>query len=129
MRSPRWSLVLPAAALAAVLALPALPALAQSNSGGGSEFPDLVPVAIWTLVAIVIALLAVSIGYLYRREQGMDRPLHPPPVDAFGVMERHDESRDTAGQPLPEHVVAAHAEGQHDDATEQARLLHERGGQ
>lgn len=122
----RFMLLLATAGVAVPFTLPTSRAFAQTVNTGNSDFPDLVPVAIWTGVAAVIGLTVVSIGYLYRREQGMDRPLRMPPVEEFDVMERRDKSRDAEGQPLPDHVIDEHSEAHHDDATERAQLLHER---
>ena len=122
----RFMLLLATAGVAVPFTLPASRAFAQTVNTGNSDFPDLVPVAIWTGVAAVIGLTVVSIGYLYRREQGMDRPLRMPPVEEFDVMERHDETRDAEGRPLPAHVIDVHSDAHHDDATERAQLLHER---
>jgi hypothetical protein len=114
-----------AAALTLAAALPALPALAQSNaSAGASDTPDLVPVAVWTVVLALLAVLVTSVGYLYRRKQGMDRPLQAPPLDATAGHGSEDETRDAAGHAISGHVLAEHAAAQHDDATEQAQLLH-----
>ena len=113
----------------AAVALGSLPlaggsiALAQS-SGGSSGFTDLVPVALWTIVIAVLALSAVSVAYLYRRARGLDEPRPNVPIPPFG--EGADDSHlDASGHPLPEHVVHEHAVAGHDDATEQAELLHE----
>lgn len=120
----RW---LPRATLAlavAALALPAWPALAQtsdaSNNGG---FTSLVPVVIWTIVIALVVLGVATIGYLYRRDRGMDTPLANPDMidDTHG-----DPHRDAAGNIVPEHALAGHARGRHDDATEQAERLVER---
>jgi len=98
-------------------------AYAQSQ-GGTSDFSDLVPVVLWTLVAAVIAMSVVSVAYLYRRARGLDEPRPTVPIPPFS--ETADDSHlGAAGQPLPEHVVHEHAAAGHDDATEQAELLHE----
>jgi hypothetical protein len=95
---------------------------AQSQ-GGGSEFTNLVPVALWTLIVAVLGLSLVSVAYLYRRARGLDEPRPAVPIPPFG--EAADDSHmDASGHPLPEHVVHEHAAGGHDDATEQAELLH-----
>ncbi len=128
MRSMRRCLMLAvAAALMVFGALPILPALAQSGSAGSpGDTPELVPVAAWTVVLVVLALLVTSVGYLYRRQQGMDRPLLAPPLDASAGHGSEDETRDASGHDVPEHVLEEHAAAQHDDATEQAELLHRR---
>jgi hypothetical protein len=114
------------AALSAALlaALAVAPVFAQTTADGGS--PDLVPVAVWTLVAVIIALGVVAVGYLYRRERGLNRPLKMPPIpaDALAAQMGLDPPHGAAGQPLSEHVVVEHAAAGHDDATEQAALLH-----
>jgi len=127
MRSPRRDLSVSVVAVSAAgLALPAISVFAQSSTGTDtSGFPDLLPVAVWTVVTIVLALLVASMGYLYRRQRGMDHPLQMPPIAAAAAESSHDETRDAAGDPLPEHVVEEHAADAHDDATEQAKLLHE----
>ena len=126
MRFPRQCyLVAGAVAVIAALALPAIPAFAQSAGAGTSaEFPDLVPVAAWTAVAVLLTLGVTTLGYLYKRANGLTRPLQAPPIDMYQGGEMHDDSRDAAGHALPGHVVAGHAAAQHDDATEQAKLLH-----
>lgn len=72
-------------ALGLALLLPAAPALAQTNgSQSGSDFPDLVPVAVWTAVAVVLTLLLTSVAYLYRRERGLDEPRPNVPIPFKG---------------------------------------------
>lgn len=124
MRVPRRFAALTAALLAA---LPIAPAFAQTASGGGT--PDLVPVAVWTAVAVIIGLGVVSVGYLYRRERGINRPLTMPPIppEALVAQMGLDPLHGAAGQPLTEHEVVEHAAAGHDDATEQAALLHGQG--
>jgi hypothetical protein len=107
----------------AALALAVAPAWAQTASGGGA--PDLVPVVLWTLVTAGAGLGIVSIGYLYRRERGMNRPLVEPPIPSAAEVEAHDVTRDAAGQELPPHTFA-HATGLHADSTEQAEHLVQR---
>lgn len=51
----------------------AAPLLAQQ----GSESDDRVMVMIWTLVAVGVAMVALAIGYVYRRAAGIEKP---PPV-------------------------------------------------
>jgi len=94
------------------------------TSGGSSGFTDLVPVALWTLVIVVIALSVVTVAYLYRRARGLDEPRPNVPIPPFGEV-ADDSHLDAAGHALPEHVVHEHAASGHDDATEQAELLHE----
>jgi len=104
----------------AALALAAAPAWAQTPSGGSSS--DLVPVVLWTLVTIAVGLGIVSVGYLYRRERGLNKPLVEPPIPAAAEVEAHDVTRDAAGHELPPHAFE-HAVGLHDDSTEQAEHL------
>jgi hypothetical protein len=127
MRFPRRHVA--AVLLAAlVAALPAWPALAQSGPSDSGGVPDLLPVVLWTVVAAVIGLSAVGVGYLYRRQKGIDKPLRMPPIpaDALAVQLGDDPLRGAAGQPLSPHEVVEHAAAGHDDETDQAALLHER---
>jgi len=94
------------------------------SSGGSSGFTDLVPVAVWTIVVVALALSVVSVAYLYRRARGLDEPRPNVPIPPFGEI-AGDAHLDAAGHALPEHVVHEHAAAGHDDATEQAELLHE----
>jgi hypothetical protein len=113
------------AASAGVFALPLLPALAQTSSGSSDSggFTDLVPVMIWTTVIALLTLGVATIGYMYRRDRGMDTPLPDPMM----IDDEHgDPHRDAAGNIVPEHAIAAHARGLHDDSTEQAERLVER---
>ena len=118
-----------AGAVGAALAGPAGLALAQSAGGNGaSDFPDLVPVAIWTGVAIVLALLLTSVGYLYRRQRGLDHPLRPPPIDAnldhdHGTV---DPLEPTAGHAVTPHALIEHTGTGASDAVEQAAAAHDR---
>jgi hypothetical protein len=106
------------------LSLAGAGAVHAQSSGGSSGFTDLVPVALWTLVVAVIGLSLVSVGYLYRRARGLDEPRPEVPIPPL-VEAEAPSHLDAAGQPLPEHVVHEHAAARHDDATEQAELLHE----
>ena len=84
--------------VALALLLPAAPALAQSSGGqSGGEFPDLVPVALWTAVAAIGALLLMSVAYLYRRERGMDEPRPNVPIPFKG------DGSDEGAEPEPAH--------------------------
>ncbi len=94
------------------------------SSGGSSGFTDLVPVAVWTIIIVAITLAVVSVGYLYRRARGLDEPRPEVPIPPLLEVEPPSHL-DAAGQPLPEHVIHEHAAARHDDATEQAELLHE----
>lgn len=122
MRSAATRAVLVTALGSAPLA--AASAAHAQSSGGSGGFPDLVPVAVWTIVVAAIALSVVSVAYLYRRARGLDEPRPNVPIPPF-VEVADDSHLDAAGHPLPEHVVHEHAAAGHDDATEQAELLHE----
>lgn len=117
---------LPATLAAGVaLALPALPALAQTSGGSSNNggFTDLVPVVIWTTVIALLVLGVATIGYLYRRDRGMVTPMPDPDM----IDDEHgDPHRDAAGNIVPEHALAGHARGLHADSTEQAERLVER---
>ncbi len=107
-----------------LLSLAGATAVHAQSSGGSSDFSDLVPVAVWTAVVVVVALAVVSVGYLYRRARGLDEPRPEVPIPP--LLETEPPSHlDAAGHPLPEHVIHEHAAARHDDATEQAELLHE----
>jgi hypothetical protein len=123
----RCSIAAVAAVSLLLMMAPVLPALAQSNDNAGNDTPELVPVVIWTIVIVLLVLAVAALGYLFRRENGLDHPLTAPPIDPIAGMESHDTTRDAAGRPLPEHVLAEHAAARHDDATEQAELLVRRG--
>jgi hypothetical protein len=43
--------------------------------------PDLIPVIIWTIVALGTAMLVLSLGYLYRRARGEPDELIPKYVE------------------------------------------------
>ena len=120
----RWTLPATLAA-AAALALPALPALAQTSGGSNNNggFTDLVPVVLWTTVIALLVLGVATIGYLYRRDRGMVAPMPNPDM----IDDQHgDPHRDAAGNIVPEHALAGHARGLHADSTEQAERLVER---
>lgn len=121
----RRTLLTALASIGGALALPALPALAQTSGGSANNggFTDLVPVAIWTIVIALLTLGVATLGYLYRRDRGMDTPLPNPDMidDTHG-----DPHRDAAGNVVPEHALAGHARGLHSDSTEQAERLVER---
>ncbi len=51
----------------------------------------------------------------------------PIPPDALAAQLGLEPPRGAAGQPLTEHEVIEHAAAGHDDATEQAALLHGQG--
>ena len=71
MLAPAWAL--PAWVFAA-------PALAQQQDLASAQ-PDLVPVALWTLAVVCLAILMLSLGYLYRRARGEPDELIPKTVD------------------------------------------------
>jgi hypothetical protein len=45
--------------------------------------PNLVPVILWTLAAILAAMLVLSLGYLYRRAQGATDEIIPQNIDPY----------------------------------------------
>jgi len=119
-----------AALLGAGLALPAYSALAQSgSSSSAADFPDLVPVAVWTGVVAIVALLITSVGYLYRRQRGLDHPLHAPPpgVDSGHGHGTEDLLEDTAGHAVTPHEALEHSITGASDAVEQAAVAHDTG--
>ncbi|MHB8575149.1 MAG: hypothetical protein ACYDCQ_07430 [Dehalococcoidia bacterium] len=109
----------------------ALPVTASAQSGGATpaDFPNLVPVVVWTAVFAVLALLLTSVGYLYRRQHGMDHPLHAPPI---GAEDEHghgasDPLVPTAGHEVTPHERFEHAGSGASDAIEQAAVAHDAG--
>lgn len=76
-------------ACAVAVALPAasvaIPALAQQQSDSGQLDP--VPVMIWTIVAFAIAMLVLSLGYLYRRARGEPDENIPKNVEPYYSVE------------------------------------------
>jgi len=73
---------MPALVATAAAAMLASPAAAQQVAG--SKQPDLVPVMLWTVVVVALAMLVLSLGYLYRRTRGepdevIPRYVEPPP--------------------------------------------------
>ncbi|MER3421472.1 MAG: hypothetical protein C4290_13540 [Chloroflexota bacterium] len=65
------------AGLAAALALSARPVAAAPllvQEAGGA---DRLQVMLWTLAAVIVAVILLAIGYVYRRAAGVDKP---PPV-------------------------------------------------
>src|SRR5437870_3618890 len=103
---PRAAAVL----IIAGFALPAGHAFAQTSGSGSSDFPDLVPVAAWTAVVVVLALLVTSIGYLYRRKRGLDHPLHAPPP---GMDLDHGRGTENPLEPTAGHAVTPHEVSEH----------------
>jgi hypothetical protein len=75
-RIRRLASALPAG-MAAALALSARPVAAApllvQETGGA----DRLQVMLWTLAAVVVAMILLAIGYVYRRAAGVDKP---PPV-------------------------------------------------
>jgi len=96
MRFLRHSKLLAGTLLGAGVALTSMPALAQSVPATNDE-TNLVPVVIWTCVAAVLAMLVVSVGYLYRRERGLDHPLSEPPVPPAEAADEHDAAHAAGG--------------------------------
>jgi len=64
--------------------------LDQAAVGGQ---PDLVAVMLWTLAIIAIAMMVLTLGYLYRRTRGAEDEVIPTYVDpyfeAIGQAETH----------------------------------------
>jgi hypothetical protein len=92
----------------------AAPAFAQT--AGGSSQPDLVPVALWTFAIACIAMLVLSLGYLYRRARGAQDEVIPKSVDPYyatvGYLEEHSTGElhpEMQGPPHEEHESAGHA--------------------
>jgi len=118
----RGSLLAGIAAVGA-LAMPVAPVLAQTTDGSaGSSFTDLLPVVIWTIIAVLILLGVATIGYLYRRARGKVTPLPDPDM----VDDAHDGAHGDTTAGLSEHAVSAHARGLHADSLEQAEQVTER---
>jgi hypothetical protein len=80
---PRLALAT-AAPLLAIVGLPAAHALAQTGNTTGGSSTDLVAVALWTIVGVALLLLVATLGYLYRREHGMDEPRPEVPIPFSG---------------------------------------------
>jgi hypothetical protein len=76
--------------------------------------PNLVPVMLWTLAAILVAMLVLSLGYLYRRALGATDEVIPQNVDPYynvvGEADTHSTGELHPELPaVPEHG-AAHGE-------------------
>jgi hypothetical protein len=57
--------------------------------------PDLVPVTLWTLTAVAISMLVLTLAYLYRRTRGDQDELIPTeviPYEAAPESEHHEAS-------------------------------------
>jgi hypothetical protein len=113
-----------AALSAAVIATfpPALaPASAQTPTAAASQ-PDLVAVMLWTLAVVTIAMLVLTLGYLYRRVRGAQDEVILQNVDPYFQAAGHAEAHDTgelhAELPaVPEHLHdPASAEAAHGSA-------------
>jgi hypothetical protein len=65
------------AGMAAVLALSAHPVAAAPLLAQETGSTDRLQVMLWTLAAVVVAMILLAIGYVYRRAAGVDKP---PPV-------------------------------------------------
>jgi hypothetical protein len=76
-------------------------------------------------VGAVLVLLLTSVGYLYRRQRGLDHPLHPPPIGADLEHGTVDQLEPTAGHPVTPHALLEHAVSGASDAVEQAAVEHE----
>jgi len=70
---------IPALVAAASAALLVSPAAAQQ--GAASAQPDLVPVTLWTTAVAALAMLVLSLGYLYRRKRGEPDEVIPTYVE------------------------------------------------
>ena len=91
--------------MAAVL-LALLPGTALAQEVGGDDRDR---VMLWTLVAVVLSLVAASVGYAYRRTRGMD---HPTP-DELEMMNAEHGSHGEHGETPHGEAVHAHAEAEH----------------
>ena len=112
------------------LALPLAAASAQTpNAAPPSDFPNLVPVVIWTAVFVTLSLLLTSVGYLYRRQRGMDHPLHAPAIDIEADHGHGGENPlgTTAGYSVTPHELLDHATSDASDAVTQAAVAHDAG--
>jgi hypothetical protein len=105
------------AAGSALLAL--LPAAAFAQDAGGADDRDYVMIV--TGAVIVLSLLACAVGYLYRRERGMD---HPTP-DEIEMMGGHGHGHQDEGHGT---AVPAHAEAEHAVPAGSAPGVHAEGG-
>lgn len=81
--------------LAAAGAAMAIPASAQTSDAGYSQ-PNLVPVMIWTLVVALLAMLTLSLGYLYRRARGAQDEVIPKTVEPFNAAAGHEDAHGAA---------------------------------
>ena len=95
--------------LAAAAASIAAPAFAQT--AGGATQPYLVPVALWTFAIACIAMLVLSLGYLYRRAHGAQDEVIPKAVDPYYATVGHLEEHST-GELHPELQGPPHTEHQ-----------------
>lgn len=72
------------AAVAAIIAgaagATARPLAAASQTGTAPQ-PELVPVVLWTIAALVLSMLVLSLGYLYRRTRGATDEVIPKYVE------------------------------------------------
>lgn len=96
-----------AAMVATAFAPLVTPMLAQSQASGGSQ-PDLVAVVLWTLTAAIVAMLVLTLGYLYRRMRGAQDEVIPQNVDPYFQAAGHVEAHSTGElhpelPPVPEH--------------------------
>jgi hypothetical protein len=53
-----------------------------AQQAGQSTQPDLVPVVLWTVTAVAVAMLALTLGYLYRRTRGDQDEVIPKYVES-----------------------------------------------
>jgi len=100
---PRLLTLTVAAPLVAIAGVPAGSAFAQTGSASSDSSTDLVAVALWTIVGVSLLLLAATLGYLYRREHGMDEPRPEVPIPFSGddddpsLLAHPDQVMQTAG--------------------------------
>jgi hypothetical protein len=66
---------------------------AAAQQAGTTSQPDLVPVVLWTCAVVCVAMLTLTLGYLYRRTRGAPDEVIPRNVDPYyaveGQMEKH----------------------------------------
>lgn len=60
----------------------ALPALAQDQAAPDAQ-SNAVPVMLWTIIFVLVAMLVLSLGYLYRRMGGAQDEVIPKTVDPY----------------------------------------------
>lgn len=95
-------------AVAALTALPALAARAQASPTSDGTGTDIVPVAVWTVVGVLIFGLVLGIFYLFKRRVGgfPRNPKWVAPITIMPAGENADEG--DFGDQVPS--AQAHAE-------------------